>query len=87
MKTVTSFEAVRDVQQKGDTVCKTCKRKVEKIDSYFSSIKNRLDSKMDMTVKELREEFKKSIREGDFNAGENIQDVGDEGKATPGRSE
>ena len=86
MKTVGTFEAVRDAQQKGEEICKTCRRKVGKIDAYFDSVKSRLDGKMDLIIKELKGDFKKSLQKGDFDGGENIQDVGNKRKAASGRS-
>jgi hypothetical protein len=86
MKTVTSFEAVRDTQQKGDTICKTCRQRVGKIDRYFESVRDRLTGKMDLIVKELKRDFQKSLQKGDFDGREDIQDVGNKGKATSGRS-
>jgi len=84
MKTVSSFEKVRDAQQMGENTCSTCNKKVEKIDRYLANIKNSYESRVDVLIKELKEDFKAGLQKGDFDGGANIQNVGSEDK-TPRR--
>jgi hypothetical protein len=82
MKTVTSFEAVRDAQQRGEDICKICRRKVAKVDTYFENMKAKCNAQIDTAVKELKAEFKQTLQKGDFDGGENIQDMGSKDKAS-----
>jgi uncharacterized Zn finger protein (UPF0148 family) len=87
MKTVNTFEKVRDAQQTGNTVCPTCLKKVEKIELFFVTVRKTYENKIEALVREMRDDFKEILKKGDFDGGEDIQDVGNKGKAASGRSE
>jgi uncharacterized Zn finger protein (UPF0148 family) len=86
MKTVTTFEKVRDAQQKGEEICPTCVKKVEKMDTYFAGARQKYDARIDGLIREMKDDFKATLQKGDFGDGEDIQDVGSEDKASRGSS-
>jgi hypothetical protein len=80
--TVNTFEKVRDAQQKGQNTCRVCQKKVAKVDTYFNNARQKLDSRMDLLIKEIKNEFKAGLQKGDFDDGKNIQDLGSEDKTS-----
>ena len=82
MKTVSTFEKVRDAQQKGETVCSTCLKKVAKVEGYFATLRQKYESRVDGLIKELKKDFRAGLRKGDFDDGKNLQDVGRTNKDT-----
>ena len=67
MKTVNSFEKVRDAQQEGEDICPTCLKKVAKMDNYFANAKQQYENRIDNLIKEIKEDFKTGLQKGDFD--------------------
>jgi len=80
MKTVNSFEAVRDAQQKGEDKCKTCQKKIGAIDRFLTREREEAKRRLDLVTKELRENFRQKMNKGDLD-GEDLQNVGAKNKA------
>lgn len=84
VKTVNSFEKVRDAQQTGDTICQKCRKKVAKIDNWFATAKDRYGKELEMLINKLRTEFRQNVQKGEFDVGKDLQDVGGESKGSRG---
>ena len=86
MKTVTSFEKVRDAQQKGEDNCKKCEKRVETVERFFVTIRKTYEGKVNSLINQMRDDFKEKLKGGNLD-GEDIQDMGAEDKASRGSSE
>ena len=84
IKTVNTFEKVRDAQQKGEDRCPACLKNVEKLERFFVTIRKTYEGKVELLIREMREDLKKKLNKGDFDGGEDIQDVGSKDKTSRG---
>jgi hypothetical protein len=67
IKSVKTFEAVRDAQQKKQDICPLCQKKVMLFERFLHNQKEAYKKSLDRITKEFKDEFREKIAKGDFS--------------------